>query len=91
MENLVGHKGEKALSDIGFGKRIVSMGHQACGALELWNYPLWLRDLIPQNTDGTDRLIMWTYQLLKVIYIYTSADDLNRSFHEVIDSSWQAR
>lgn len=55
MENLVGHKGEKALSDIGFGKRIVSMGHQACGALELWNYPLWLRDLIPQNTDGTDR------------------------------------
>ncbi|ESR59683.1 hypothetical protein CICLE_v10014631mg [Citrus x clementina] len=65
MENLVGHKGEKALSDIGFGKRIVSMGHQACGALELWNYPLWLRDLIPQNTDGTDRLIMWTYQLLK--------------------------
>ncbi|KAH9790516.1 alpha-dioxygenase 1 [Citrus sinensis] len=55
MENLVGHKGEKASSDIGFGKRIVSMGHQACGALELWNYPLWLRDLIPQNTDGTDR------------------------------------
>lgn len=89
MENLVGHKGEKALSAIGFEKRIVSMGHQACGALELWNYPLWLRDLIPQNTDGTDRLIMWTYQLLKVIYI--SADDLNRSFHEVIDGSWQAR
>ncbi|ESR59682.1 hypothetical protein CICLE_v10014579mg [Citrus x clementina] len=55
MENLVGHKGEKALSAIGFEKRIVSMGHQACGALELWNYPLWLRDLIPQNTDGTDR------------------------------------
>ncbi|WOL13035.1 hypothetical protein Cni_G21804 [Canna indica] len=31
------------------------MGHQACGALELWNYPLFLRDLIPQNVDGTER------------------------------------
>lgn len=25
------------------------------GALELWNYPLWLRDLVTQNVDGTDR------------------------------------
>jgi hypothetical protein len=31
------------------------MGHQACGALELWNYPSWLRDLVPHNVDGTER------------------------------------
>ncbi|MCE5166944.1 Alpha-dioxygenase 1 [Datura stramonium] len=34
---------------------MVSMGHQACGALELWNYPVWMRDLVAQNVDGTDR------------------------------------
>nr|POE80697.1 alpha-dioxygenase 1 [Quercus suber] len=55
MPNLIGHKGEQALADIGFSKQIVSMGHQASGALELWNYPLWLRDIIPQNVDGQDR------------------------------------
>lgn len=31
------------------------MGYQACGALELWNYPSFFRDLIPQNLDGTNR------------------------------------
>ncbi|KAJ4961468.1 hypothetical protein NE237_021378 [Protea cynaroides] len=30
------------------------MGHQSCGALELWNYPTWLRDIVPQNRDGAD-------------------------------------
>ncbi|XP_075651999.1 alpha-dioxygenase PIOX-like [Castanea sativa] len=55
MPNLIGHKGEQALADIGFSKQIVSMGHQASGALELWNYPMWLRDIIPQNVDGQDR------------------------------------
>ncbi|XP_057983279.1 alpha-dioxygenase PIOX-like [Malania oleifera] len=55
MPNLIGHKGERTLSEIGFTKQIVSMGHQACGALELWNYPMWFRDLVPQNVDGTDR------------------------------------
>ncbi|THU47436.1 hypothetical protein C4D60_Mb09t15490 [Musa balbisiana] len=34
---------------------VVSMGHQACGALELWNYPFFFRDLIAQNVDGTER------------------------------------
>ena len=43
MPNLIGHKGEKALAEIGFEKLMVSMGHQACGALKLWNYPKWLR------------------------------------------------
>ncbi|KAA8530266.1 hypothetical protein F0562_004975 [Nyssa sinensis] len=55
MPNLIGHKGEKTLSEIGFTRQMVSMGHQACGALELWNYPLWLRDIIPQDVDGKDR------------------------------------
>ncbi|KAM7506731.1 hypothetical protein LguiA_017184 [Lonicera macranthoides] len=34
---------------------MVSMGHQASGALVLWNYPVWLRDIIPQDIDGRDR------------------------------------
>ncbi|OMP00268.1 hypothetical protein CCACVL1_03413 [Corchorus capsularis] len=55
MEDLIGHKGEKTLSEIGFTGQIVSMGHQACGALELWNYPSWLRDLIIQDIDGKER------------------------------------
>ncbi|XP_071913043.1 alpha-dioxygenase PIOX isoform X1 [Coffea arabica] len=55
MPNLIGINGEKMLSGIGFTRQMVSMGHQACAALELWNYPLWLRDIIPQNPDGTER------------------------------------
>ncbi|NP_001412805.1 alpha-dioxygenase PIOX [Nicotiana tabacum] len=55
LEDLIGGKGEENLSKIGFTKQMVSMGHQACGALELWNYPVWMRDLIPQDVDGTDR------------------------------------
>jgi alpha-dioxygenase len=52
---LVGLKGEEQLSKIGFQKQTLSMGYQACGALELWNYPSFFRDLIPQNLDGTSR------------------------------------
>jgi len=55
MKNLVGLQGEKMLSEIGVARQLVSMGHQACGALVLWNYPVWLRDLISQNLDGTER------------------------------------
>lgn len=55
MKNLIGERGEKELSEIGLRTLLVSMGHQACGALELWNYPEWLRDIVPQNVDGTDR------------------------------------
>ncbi|XP_022773705.1 alpha-dioxygenase 1 isoform X2 [Durio zibethinus] len=55
MANLIGQKGEKTLSEIGFTQQIVSMGHQACGQLKLWNYPEWLRDLIPQDIHGKDR------------------------------------
>ncbi|PPS05909.1 hypothetical protein GOBAR_AA14728 [Gossypium barbadense] len=55
MPDLIGHKGEKTLSKIGFTRQFVSMGHQACGALELCNYPSWLRDLVAQDVDGKDR------------------------------------
>ncbi|XP_021662121.2 alpha-dioxygenase PIOX [Hevea brasiliensis] len=56
MQNLIGLKGEEALPKIGFTSQMVSMGHQASGALELWNYPLWLRDVIAQDITGHDRL-----------------------------------
>ncbi|XP_059294092.1 alpha-dioxygenase PIOX-like [Lycium ferocissimum] len=55
MKDLIGGKAGEHLSRIGFTKQMVSMGHQACGALELWNYPVWMRDLIAQDIDGTDR------------------------------------
>ncbi|KAH6774459.1 Peroxidase superfamily protein [Perilla frutescens var. hirtella] len=55
MAELIGKQGTENLSRIGLRKQIVSMGHQACGALELWNYPIWLRNLVSQNVDGTDR------------------------------------
>ncbi|KAJ4915694.1 hypothetical protein Rs2_01244 [Raphanus sativus] len=31
------------------------MGHQSCGALTLWNYPIWMRNLVAQDIDGEDR------------------------------------
>ncbi|KAK1292922.1 Alpha-dioxygenase 1 [Acorus calamus] len=55
MIDLIGLKGEKTLVDIGFTGQLVSMGHQASGALEIWNYPAWLRDIIAQNPDGSER------------------------------------
>ncbi|XP_022150068.1 alpha-dioxygenase 1-like [Momordica charantia] len=55
MGNMIGHNGEEASKKMGFTALLVSMGHQASGALELWNYPLWLRDLTPHDVDGKDR------------------------------------
>lgn len=55
MRELIGISGEKTLSKIGNEAQIVSMGHQACGALDLWNYPVWMRDLIAQDPNGQDR------------------------------------
>ncbi|XP_004489319.1 alpha-dioxygenase PIOX [Cicer arietinum] len=55
MNDLIGLQGENTLREIGVARQLVSMGHQACGALELWNYPSWLRDLVPHNVDGTER------------------------------------
>ncbi|VFQ58515.1 unnamed protein product [Cuscuta campestris] len=53
--DLIGRKGEESLSTIGFTRQMVSMGHQSCGALELWNYPCWMRDLVPQSPDEIER------------------------------------
>ncbi|XP_024641664.1 alpha-dioxygenase 1 isoform X2 [Medicago truncatula] len=55
MHELIGLQGEKKLTEIGVESTLVSMGHQACGALELWNYPSFLRDLVPHNVNGTER------------------------------------
>ncbi|KAI4346493.1 hypothetical protein L6164_007384 [Bauhinia variegata] len=55
MTDLIGLPGEKTLAEIGITRQMVSLGHQASGALQLWNYPLWLRDLVTQNMDGTER------------------------------------
>ncbi|KAK4800467.1 hypothetical protein SAY86_020954 [Trapa natans] len=55
MEEMLGKEGERRLSKIGMEKMIVSMGYQACGALSLWNYPNWMRNLIPQDVNGEDR------------------------------------
>lgn len=55
MKELIGLEGEKNISKIGFEAQMVSMGHQASGALELWNYPQWMRDLIPHDVDGKNR------------------------------------
>ncbi|KAA0053696.1 alpha-dioxygenase 1-like [Cucumis melo var. makuwa] len=55
MSDMIGHKGEETAKKMGFTALLVSMGHQASGALELFNYPLWLRDLIAQDMDGKDR------------------------------------
>ncbi|KAL3833220.1 hypothetical protein ACJIZ3_007956 [Penstemon smallii] len=55
MAEMIGQTGIDHLSKIGFEGQMVSMGHQACGALELWNYPMWLRNLTAQNVDGSDR------------------------------------
>ena len=55
MSDMIGHKGEESTKKMGFTALLVSMGHQASGALELFNYPLWFRDLIPHDMDGEDR------------------------------------
>ncbi|XP_054820616.1 alpha-dioxygenase 2 isoform X2 [Prosopis cineraria] len=55
MSDLLGKKGEKRLSKIGMEQMLVSMGHQSCGALDLWNHPTWIRNLIAHDIDGEDR------------------------------------
>jgi len=55
MREVVGRQGERRLSKIGMEQMMVSLGHQACGALSLWNYPSWMRNVVPQDVDGKDR------------------------------------
>lgn len=55
MREIIGKEGERRLSIIGMEKMLVSMGHQSCGALTLWNYPSWMRNLVPHDIGGEDR------------------------------------
>ncbi|XP_076900632.1 alpha-dioxygenase 2-like isoform X2 [Bidens hawaiensis] len=55
MKDMIGKEGEKRLSKIGMEKMLVSMGHQSCGAVSLWNYPLWMRNLVAHDIDGEER------------------------------------
>ncbi|XP_071691255.1 alpha-dioxygenase 2 isoform X2 [Rutidosis leptorrhynchoides] len=55
MKDMIGKGGEKRLSKIGMEKMLVSMGHQACGAVTLWNYPSWMRNLVAHDIDGEER------------------------------------
>ncbi|KAL5545033.1 hypothetical protein UlMin_008817 [Ulmus minor] len=55
MKEMVGKEGEQRLSRIGMEQMLVSMGHQACGAVTLWNYPSWMRNLVAHDIDGDDR------------------------------------
>lgn len=55
MTELIGKEAGVKGSKIGFEQLLVSMGHQSCGALTLWNYPNWMRNLVAQDIDGEDR------------------------------------
>ncbi|KAF5795655.1 putative heme peroxidase superfamily, heme peroxidase, animal-type [Helianthus annuus] len=55
MKDMIGKEGEKRLSNIGMEKMLVSMGHQPCGAVTLWNYPSWMRNLVAHDIDGEER------------------------------------
>ncbi|KAJ0048452.1 hypothetical protein Pint_17002 [Pistacia integerrima] len=55
MKEMAGKEGERRLSKIGMEQMMVSMGHQSCGALTLWNYPSWMRDLVVHDINGEDR------------------------------------
>ncbi|OMO97225.1 hypothetical protein CCACVL1_04623 [Corchorus capsularis] len=54
MMELAGKQGERRLSKIGMEQMLVSMGHQACGAVTLWNYPSWMRNLVPHDINGEE-------------------------------------
>ncbi|CAH1434797.1 unnamed protein product [Lactuca virosa] len=55
MKDMIGKEGERRLSKIGLEKMLVSMGHQSCGAVTLWNYPLWMRNLVAHDINGEER------------------------------------
>jgi len=55
MKEMVGREGERRLAKIGMEQMMVSMGHQPCGAVTLWNYPRWMRNLVGHDVNGEDR------------------------------------
>lgn len=55
MWEMIGKQGERRLAKIGMEQMLISMGHQSCGAVTLWNYPSWMRNLVAHDADGEDR------------------------------------
>ncbi len=55
MPELLAHKGDVNAQKLGVETLLASLGHQASGALTLFNYPLWMRNLVAENVDGTPR------------------------------------
>ncbi|CAK7349626.1 unnamed protein product [Dovyalis caffra] len=55
MREMAGKEGERRLSEVGMEQMLISMGHQACGAVTLWNYPSWMRNLVAHDINGEDR------------------------------------
>ncbi|KAL0700612.1 hypothetical protein Bca4012_056734 [Brassica carinata] len=66
MTELIGKEGGTKGSRIGFDQLLVSMGHHSCGALTLWNYPNWMRNLVAQDIDGEDRPNLIDMAALKI-------------------------
>lgn len=71
MLEMIGKTGEKRLSKIGIEQMLISMGHQACGALTLWNYPSWMRNLVVHDIFGEDRPNLIDLAALESKYIFT--------------------
>lgn len=56
MPELLAYKGNEKGLELGLKTLLTSLGHQSAGALTLFNYPTWLRQVVPQNEDGTARV-----------------------------------
>lgn len=93
MREMIGKEGEKNLSKIGMEQMLVSMGHQSSGAGTLWNFPSWMRNLVPHDIDGDDRPDSIDMAALDSMFIpvdffcilfssYTHANFLNEQFIE---------
>jgi alpha-dioxygenase len=55
LPELLGDKGNDKALELGVKTLLTSLGHQSSGALTLFNYPTWMRNVTVQNEDGTDR------------------------------------
>lgn len=55
VPELLGNKGNTKALELGLKTLLTSLGHQSAGALTLFNYPTWMRNVTAQNEDGTDR------------------------------------
>ena len=80
MRELVGIEGERKLSTIGMEQMLVSLGHQSCGALTLWNYPSWMRNLVAHDINGEDRPNPVDMASLESISSHSSISIYNSNF-----------